>query len=321
MPNLPSFLSRHGRMSLAPAPEPITESQVVAFDPSSLDTPLVLIHGAWLDGRYWSPVAKQLHGFGFRIHTPTMAGNGWPVPPPHTDYQTIVDLIVAEIENANLWGLYLVAHSFGGVVAQQVAQAAYQRVTGIIFFDAFVAEPGESMLDLQSVSGPDIVDAIRQMRDPKTNAMSWPFPMFRELLMPDATEDYARHIYDAYMHPQPWDVLTEHIDTHLFFSLIARDTPSPVGVPLEVAYIFAPEDQAPAPGFWSEVAMRLGPKCKYIELTRGGHMAMLTQPQMLAEAIRLAVDPTHHSTNLAHRLTAPPPIPVKPVVDATVQSE
>jgi pimeloyl-ACP methyl ester carboxylesterase len=321
MPNLPNFLTRRGQMPIVPAPAMSEQSQPVTLEPSNADTPLVLIHGAWLDGRYWGNLAKQLSAFGFRIHTPTMAGNGWPVPPPHTDYQTIVDLIVSEVENANLWGLYLVAHSFGDVVAQQVAQKVYQRLAGVIFFDAFVAEPGESMLDIQSVSGPEIVDAIRALRDPKTNAMSWPFPMFRELLMPDATEDYARHIYDAYLHPQPWDVLTEHIDTTTFFSLIAREAPSPIGVPLEVAYIFAPQDQAPVPGFWSQVAMRLGPKCKYIELAKGGHMAMLTQPQMLAEAIRLAVDPTHRNTTLAHRLEVPPPIPVPQTVDATVRSE
>ena len=63
--------------------------------------------------------------------------------------------------------------------------------------------------------------------------------------------------------------------------------------------------------------MRLGPKCKYLQLARGGHMAMLTQPQMLAEAIRLAVDPMHLDTSLAKRLTVPPPIPVAPTVDAT----
>src|SRR5689334_10112648 len=127
MPNLPSFLSRHGRMPLAPAPEPTTQSQLVTFDPSSVDTPLVLIHGAWLDGRYWSPVAKQLHAFGFRIYTPTLAGNGQAVPPPHVDFETIVDLIVAEIENANLWGAYLIPHSFGGLTAMLVAQRVYQR--------------------------------------------------------------------------------------------------------------------------------------------------------------------------------------------------
>src|SRR5690348_8605583 len=175
-PNLPGFLSRNGRMPELPAHTPAPDTQLLTLEPTHADTPLVLIHGAWLDGRYWGSLAKQLNAFGFRIHTPTMAGNGWPVPPPHTNYQTIVDLIVAEIENANLWGAYLVAHSFGGVVAQQVAQRVYQRLAGVIFFDAFVAEPGESMFDLQSVSGPEIVEAIKQMRDPATNAMSWPFP-------------------------------------------------------------------------------------------------------------------------------------------------
>src|SRR5689334_8804344 len=114
--NLPSFLSRRGRILEPPMHTPATETQLVTLEPSNADTPLVLIHGAWLDGRYWGSLAKQLSAFGFRIHTPTMAGNGWAVPPPHTDYQTIVDLIVVEIENANLWGAYLVPHRHGGAV-------------------------------------------------------------------------------------------------------------------------------------------------------------------------------------------------------------
>lgn len=322
MPRLLSFGRRHAP-ALPPFPSPAaphadSADLATMHELPHADTPIVLIHGSWLGSWYWLPLAGHLNALGFRVFAPTLTGYGLATPPPHLSFEEMVEPLVSQIEAADIWGGYLLAHSFGGVVAQQVAQRVRKRLDGVIFFDAFIAEPGEAMLDIRGTAGPEFVAGLRALHDEQLNAMSWPFEMFRTLLMPDADEGYARLVH-ARLRPQPWDVLEERMDTLLFFSAIASDDPTGAsGLPLSVSYILAPQDIGPAPGFWAAMARRLGPRCGYIQLAQGDHMVMLTRPHLLASAIRLAVDPGLPSDAFAQRLEALPSFPTSLSAESVV---
>jgi pimeloyl-ACP methyl ester carboxylesterase len=56
----------------------------------------------------------------------------------------VVNVLVFE----DLRDVVVIGHSFGGLVATGVADRARDRVAGIIYVDAFIAEDGQSLMDL-----------------------------------------------------------------------------------------------------------------------------------------------------------------------------
>ena len=48
----------------------------------------------------------------------------------------------------------LIGHSYGGMVATGVADRARDRVTQLIYIDAFVPDDGQSLLDLNETARP-----------------------------------------------------------------------------------------------------------------------------------------------------------------------
>ena len=84
------------------------------------------------------------------MHAPTLTGLGdrAHLATPVTSLATHVEDVVARLEMDDLHDVVLVGHSSAGAVVTGVAQRAPDRLAGLVYLDAFVAGPGQSVLDL-----------------------------------------------------------------------------------------------------------------------------------------------------------------------------
>ena len=67
---------------------------------------------------------------------------------PSIDLETHIEDVLNVIKYEDLRDIVLLGHSYGGMVATGVADRARDRVSQLIYLDAFVPEDGQSLLDL-----------------------------------------------------------------------------------------------------------------------------------------------------------------------------
>jgi pimeloyl-ACP methyl ester carboxylesterase len=111
----------------------------------------VLVHGAMHGGWCWRAVARLLTRQGHEVYTPTLTGQGdrrhglAPDVGVATHVTDVADLLWFE----DLRAVHLVLHSYAGILAGPVAERAAGRLASLTYLGAFVAEPGESLLDVE----------------------------------------------------------------------------------------------------------------------------------------------------------------------------
>src|SRR4030095_5416665 len=106
----------------------------------------VLVHGAWHGGWCWSRVASILRGRGHIVLTPTQTGVG---ERSHLLSRSIdLDVFVADIVNVLQWedlkDVVLVGHSFGGHATSGTADRVPERISQIVYLDAWILENGQT---------------------------------------------------------------------------------------------------------------------------------------------------------------------------------
>jgi len=87
---------------------------------------------------------------GHELFTPSYTGLGerQHLASPAVNLSLHIDDVVNVIDFEDLRDVIVIGHSFGGIVATGVADAARDRVGRIIYVDAFVADAGQSLMDL-----------------------------------------------------------------------------------------------------------------------------------------------------------------------------
>lgn len=87
---------------------------------------------------------------GHRLVAPTYTGLGERehLASPGVDLDTHIQDILNVIRFEDLNDIVLIGHSYGGMVATGVADRARERVTQLIYLDAFVPRDGQSLFDL-----------------------------------------------------------------------------------------------------------------------------------------------------------------------------
>ena len=116
----------------------------------------LVCHGAWSAGWAWKKVHPLMAAAGHRLVTPTYTGLGERahLATPSIDLETHIQDILNVIGYEDLRDIVLIGHSYGGMVATGVADRARDRITQLIYIDAFVPEDGQSLLDLNEVARP-----------------------------------------------------------------------------------------------------------------------------------------------------------------------
>jgi pimeloyl-ACP methyl ester carboxylesterase len=113
------------------------------------DTFLVC-HGAWGGGWSWKKMHPLMQAAGHRLVTPTYTGLGERahLASPSIDLDTHIADVLNVIQYEDLRDIVLLGHSYGGMVATGVADQARDRITQLIYLDAFVPDDGQSLFDL-----------------------------------------------------------------------------------------------------------------------------------------------------------------------------
>jgi pimeloyl-ACP methyl ester carboxylesterase len=229
----------------------------------------VLVHGSWHDGPTWNKVIRELEALGHIAHAPTVAGHGKNVPKNVTHAES-VQSVVDYIESHDIDDFVLVGHSFGGTIIAKVAEAVPQRIRRLVFWNAFVPQNGNRLLD-------EVPPHYREMfclhaKESSDNSVTLPWPVWREVFMNDADEALAREAYEQ-LSSEPFQPFDDKLDLTKFYELQIPKT-----------YLNGTEDIALPPGEWGwhpRMSSRLG----MYRLTQmsGSHELMFTNPKGLAE--------------------------------------
>src|SRR5215469_3537715 len=108
----------------------------------------VLIHGTWHGGWAWRQVVHCLSSKGHCAHAPTLAGHGPGAARQSVTHQDCVASVVHYIRERSLSDIFLVGHSFGGTVAQKVAEQVAGCVARVIFLNALILKDQQCVFDV-----------------------------------------------------------------------------------------------------------------------------------------------------------------------------
>ncbi|RUT70168.1 alpha/beta hydrolase [Flavobacterium cupreum] len=108
---------------------------------------IVIIHGAWSSSNDWQHVSEDLTAGGNSVISVNLPGHGSDnTPIPVISLKLYVDEVKKAIGDKQ--NIILVGHSFGGIVASQVAEEIAPQIKKIIYIAAYVPKNGESLLSL-----------------------------------------------------------------------------------------------------------------------------------------------------------------------------
>jgi pimeloyl-ACP methyl ester carboxylesterase len=178
----------------------------------------LVAHGAWSAGWAWKKMHPLMAAAGHRLVTPTYTGLGERehLANPAIDLETHIQDMLGVIKFEQLEDFVLIGHSYGGMVATGVADRVPERISRLIYLDAFVPRDGQAMVDL--LSG----DAAAQLRAAAKSGDGWriaPSP-----IPPDTSAEDAQWIH-ALRLPQPIRTLEtpihlQHGDTRIARSYV-----------------------------------------------------------------------------------------------------
>lgn len=236
--------------------------------------PYVLVHGSWMGGEAWDSVAQRLRNeYGLDVHTPTQAGHGAQAATRQVTHAQVVQSIVDYIEARDLTGFVLVGHSFGGTVIQKVAEAIPERIARLVFWNAFVLKDGECLHDNVPPHMREMLQG--QAAQSEDGAVVLPFPVYREAFFNDGDIALAKSTYES-LCPEYIALFDERQSLKTFFNL---DIPT--------SYLYSWDDAAlphgDETGWYPKFGNRLG-LFRYVSMP-GGHMALFTRPDLLADKI------------------------------------
>ena len=105
--------------------------------------------GTQIGAKYWDGTAAFLREHGHRVFAPALEDE-------HTHNLTdYIGQVTALMENEDLRDVILVGHSYGGMVITGVADRMPDRVRRLVYIDAALPYPGQSLFDLFSEGGVD----------------------------------------------------------------------------------------------------------------------------------------------------------------------
>ena len=225
----------------------------------------VLVHGAWHGGWCWRRVSDLLEKKGHKVFTPTMTGLGAcsHLASKDVNLTTHITDIVNFIKWEDLSGIVLVGHSYGGYIVSGAAEQIGDKVSSIVFLDAFVPESGES---LGAGASQPVKDAIAAALGRGEHLLKpVPASVFR-------VNEKDRAWVDAKCTPQPIGTFTETIKL-----TGARDKIAKKSYIRAKGYPSVPFDAMLA-------KYQPNSAWKTFEMT-AGHDAMVDQPQELTDLL------------------------------------
>src|SRR5262245_1882245 len=224
----------------------------------------VLVHGAYHGGWCWRRVSDLLEQKGHKVFVVTLTGLGERshLLTKDTDLDTHIADVVNVIKWEDLKDICLVAHSYGGWPGSGAVEQMLDRISSVIWLDAFKPQDGQRGLEY-ATGRQALLDAVAKgelsRRPPKAEAYSI------------SQKDYAW--IDSKLTPQPNGVSMQPIKLTGAVEKVAKKT-----------YIRAP--RYPQPAFDKAYAeCKADPSWRTLEITTSGHDVMIDAPEWLAEVL------------------------------------
>ena len=228
----------------------------------------VLIHGGWHGGWCWRKVAKRLRNQGHEVFTPSLTGMGerehlWtPEVGLTTHTQDILNLIrVEQLDNA-----ILVGHSYGGAIMTLVADQIPSKLGALVYVDAVIPENGvpgwESFPDQRKKDMLLGAEKLGGLRVPPPDPAVWGVTNEDDAawLRACCSPHPIKSMYDAPSLTQAWQAVG--IKHYILAGAHMN--------PRFLAHYHAVQNQS---GWTSEVIP-------------GGHDLMITEPNVLSDALQ-----------------------------------
>lgn len=110
----------------------------------------VLVHGAWGGAHGFRHVRRALQSAGHDVSTPSLTGIGERshLVSPQVGLTTHVADVVNHVLYEDLHRIVLLGFSYGGMVVSGALEHIGDRVTSLVFLDAFVPDDGDSVYRL-----------------------------------------------------------------------------------------------------------------------------------------------------------------------------
>lgn len=107
----------------------------------------VLVHGSWHAAWCWHKIVSRLEAQGHTVFVPDLPAHGrrWGAY-KDVGLEHYVEAVCADIDCANE-PVVLVAHSRGGIVASQTAEARSGRIAALVYLAAFLLPNGARVLE------------------------------------------------------------------------------------------------------------------------------------------------------------------------------
>lgn len=235
-----------------------------ATDASTLD--FVLIPGAGFGGWVWREVASLLRGEGHRVLTPTLAGVA--------ERQDAVDAqtglyshsreIVATVTDNRLDNVVLVGWSYGGAVAAAALPELSSRIRAVIFLDAFLPLDNRPLLE-------HLPAALKPL------LMAWQQAPSGPTLKLGSADWFG--LDDPALHTEVEQRLSAH-PGRVFFEPL-----TPMDLSRDLAYSYIRCSQFPFSAFDLALEKARDSGVFACRSLATGHLAMLTHPDLLAQAL------------------------------------
>ncbi len=228
----------------------------------------ILVHGAWHNGDLLGDVADQIRNSGHEVHTPTLKGNR-DGDLKSTKLHEAIDSLVSYIEENQIKDSILIGHSYAGMVITGAFDKLDKNyIKRLVYWNAFVPNPGESLNDMVPSQYISLFDSITK----DDGSVMLPFAIWREAFINDGDIDMAKYYYDK-LNPHPYMTFTDSIEL----------SQAPAEMQVGKSYIVCHDDIAlPANLPWHP---RLSQKLGLHRLVSmpGGHESCFTNPKLLAK--------------------------------------
>jgi pimeloyl-ACP methyl ester carboxylesterase len=208
----------------------------------------------------------MLESSGHHVYAPTLTGLGERshLASPDVNLTTHVQDVVNAIWYEDLSDIILVGHSYGGMVVGGAADRLADRISHLVFLDAFVPTDGQSLLDLR--------DATSTNAEPIAASTDW------RVEPPPRDEDpnNAENI---------WYRERRHAQSRATFEERVRLTQPLATRSFSLTYIVAAEQAMPGQGF-DVIADRLRGDSRWtVRTAHGPHNMMRTHPTELVQLL------------------------------------
>jgi pimeloyl-ACP methyl ester carboxylesterase len=229
---------------------------------------VVLVHGAFADASGWNGVVERLQAEGVEVTAPANPLRGISIDSAY------ITSLLGQIPGP----VVAVGHSYGGAVITNAATDA-QNVVGLVYVAAFVPDEGERLIEIEDGSKDSVLNsALMQLR--------YPTGQGDETAVEFAIDPEKFH--DAFAADLPAKQSAVMAATQRPVAELAFSEPSgePAWKKLPSWAVVSTGDKAAGSDVVRSMAERAGATITEAE---GSHVIMMSQPQLVAEAILSAL--------------------------------